>query len=126
MVNKIKLSGDNIVVLPDGTEIEISEGPAIQNMTNAYLDKVPEKRPYVVTVKRPSGHLVSLNAVGIQTNLKRLDGDMLIKYKKPVELFEDPFFSELDLSNFRFIVSETGEVVGNLVKYGGKKSLASE
>jgi len=126
MVNKIKLSGDNIVVLPDGTEIEISEGPAIQNMTNAYLDKVPKKRPYVVTVKRPSGHLVSLNAVGIQTNLKRLDGDMLIKYKKPVELFEDPFFSELDLSNFRFIVSETGEVVGNLVKYGGKKSLASE
>src|SRR3989344_2766020 len=126
MVNKIKLSGDIIVVLPDGTEIEISEGPAIQNMTNSYLDKVPEKRPYVVTVKRPSGHLVSLNAVGIQTNLKRLDGDMLIKYKKPVELFEDPFFSELDLSNFRFIVSETGEVVGNLVKYGGKKRLASD
>ncbi|KKT40984.1 hypothetical protein A2W54_01405 [Candidatus Giovannonibacteria bacterium RIFCSPHIGHO2_02_43_13] len=126
MANKIKLSGNNIVVLPDGTEIEISEGSAIPDRSNNYLDKIPDKRPYVVTVKRPSGHLVSLNAVGIQTNLKQLDGDMLIKYKKPVDLLEDPFFSELDFSDFRFILSDTGEVVGSLVKYGGKKSLASE
>ena len=114
----IQIGGNAVIILPDGTEIEISEGSAIPDRSNNYLDKIPDQRPYVVTVKRPSGHKVHLNAVGIQTNLKQLDGDTLIKYKKPVELFEDPFFSELDLSDFRFILSEAGEVVGSLVKYG--------
>lgn len=123
---RIEIGGNAVIVLPDGTEIEIRDGLAVQNMTNAYLDKAPEKKPYFVTVTRPSGHRVNLTSVDIQTIFKPIDGETLLKFKKPAELLEDPFFREFSLSDFRFILSDTGEVLGSLLKYGGKKSSISE